>query len=144
MQQHAILNLESPNGGFNWIFIHHANPNELDALLAEKYNTLPSANELIALGDLSILKPLLYPPQNAPHSSKSPLFNVTLAYHRDFGYPKQSCFHTATEPKRNMDYEIDFKSKTACRDRSIRYFVFKNVWTELTWQHHKWAKNIFP
>jgi hypothetical protein len=142
MPKHAVLNVQNPNGTFDWIFVHHAD--EIEPLLSQ-YNTPSAARELMALGDLSVLKSELHPPIGAAHTYKAPIANVTVAYHRDCGYPKASCLHLGEpESKRKMDYEFNFETKSCIRDRTIKYFIFTNGWIELSWQPHKWARNIIP
>jgi hypothetical protein len=41
--------------------------------------------QLIALGSISSLKPLVAPPEGVTHKFDDPFDNVTVAYHRDRG-----------------------------------------------------------
>lgn len=114
MPKNAILNIPNKDK-FNWTFVHHAD-NILDLLLAN-YNSPEQARTLLDLGDLSRLEP-----------------TRAVAYHRDLGYPKTSCFHLGEpKPKQNLQGEY----KLELKDPNIDYFVFGGIgWARLNWLPH--------
>lgn len=62
-------------------------PGSLGAVLFDYYNNEDSAEELIALGDMSRVSRLMVKPPDVRHSWKKPYPDVSVAYHRDGNDP---------------------------------------------------------
>jgi hypothetical protein len=60
-------------------------------ILREHYNTVEKAEELLSLGNISVLAPKVKPDPGMEHSFENPIrdltgrMDVTIAYHRDRG-----------------------------------------------------------
>lgn len=71
------------------IFCHfNGYPEETGATLIKSYNTSDQVNALLALGDLYYLREKLAPEPGIPHEHSNAQPGVTIAYHRDEGWPK--------------------------------------------------------
>lgn len=58
-------------------------PSNNGKILLEHYTDVAKVRALIALGDISSLKPEVAPKEGEPHSFDNPAGNVTIAYMRD-------------------------------------------------------------
>ena len=86
MATRSRIGIELPNGVVHSIYSHwDGYPEHNGALLSEHYNTRERVSELIALGDISSLKPRVKPNDNEEHSFNKVVEDVTVAYHRDRG-----------------------------------------------------------
>ena len=76
-----------PDWTIHAVYLHHDGYLHGGAgeILAEHYITPERVESLIELGDLSSLKPNIYPDAKSPHSWAHPQPDVTVAYHRDRG-----------------------------------------------------------
>jgi hypothetical protein len=72
------------NGIVKAIYCHSDGYGHLP-ILEKHYNTEEKVDELIALGDLSVLGSLVNPPIGATHSFNNHYPEVCVAYHRDRG-----------------------------------------------------------
>lgn len=79
----GILNQDST---VNYIYCHFDGyPSYMLPMLTHNYNTEEEVRELLGLGDISVLKPLVSPPEGEEHSFHNPHPFTTIAYHRDRG-----------------------------------------------------------
>ena len=86
MATRSRIGIELPNGVVHSIYSHwDGYPEHNGTLLSEHYNTRERVSELIALGDISSLKPRVKPNDNEEHSFNKVVEDVTVAYHRDRG-----------------------------------------------------------
>lgn len=75
-------------------------------LLMEHYDS-SKANHLVALGDLSSLRPEVFIPEGVEHSFNSPAENITVFYGRDRG-------ETGTEWKTDASFEEFLERADSC------------------------------
>jgi hypothetical protein len=86
MTTRSTITAKLGNGKFGKIYCHwDGYPSNNGRILLESYTEQTKIDALIALGNLSILAPLIAPPEGVPHSFKLPADNVCVAYGRDRG-----------------------------------------------------------
>lgn len=54
-------------------------------MLSNNYKTEEKVKELMELGDISVLRPLVSPPEGEEHTFRNSHRDTTVAYHRDRG-----------------------------------------------------------
>lgn len=88
MATRSMIAMEQADGSLLSIYIychwdgyteHHL------PILKGYYNTTKKVEALLALGDISILRDNVEPPDGVEHSFDNPAENVVIAYHRDRG-----------------------------------------------------------
>ena len=86
MSTRSRIAIEDQDGTVRSIYCHwDGYPEYNGVVLKENYQTQEKVEQLIALGSISSLKPLVAPPEGATHTFDNPLNVVTVAYHRDRG-----------------------------------------------------------
>tara|TARA_S200002703_G_scaffold155768_1_gene160292 strand:- start:632 stop:1006 length:375 start_codon:yes stop_codon:yes gene_type:complete len=87
MATRSRIGMEQPNGEVRSIYCHwDGYPEGVGATLQEHYVDPEKVEALIALGDISVLQPLVEPDvPGVEHSFANPAPCVTVAYHRDRG-----------------------------------------------------------
>ena len=87
MATRSRIGMEMPNGEVQSIYCHwDGYPAGVGATLKEHYTNPEKVEALIALGDISILQPLVEPDvPGVSHTFDNPYHDVTVAYHRDSG-----------------------------------------------------------
>lgn len=87
MSTRAGIGMLMPDWTIHAVYLHHDGyvSGGAGEILAEHYTTPERVESLIELGDLSSLKPNIYPDAKSPHSWEHPQPDVTVAYHRDRG-----------------------------------------------------------
>ena len=87
MATRSRIGMEMPNGEVKSIYCHwDGYPEGVGATLQEHYTNPEKVEALIALGDISVLQPLVEPDvPGVEHSFANPAPCVTVAYHRDRG-----------------------------------------------------------
>ena len=87
MATRSRIGMEQPNGEVRSIYCHwDGYPEGVGATLQEHYTDPAKVEALIALGDISVLEPLVEPDvPGVEHSFANPAPCVTVAYHRDRG-----------------------------------------------------------
>lgn len=80
-----------PDGTVKSVYCHSdgyiEGPHGVGWMLHTHYNSLDAAKNIVALGDLSSLLPMLAPPDGVKHTFGNPAKDVTKAYSRDRGTP---------------------------------------------------------
>lgn len=86
MSTRSLICKENADHTYTGIYCHWGGyPEHNGRLLVENYDTPEKVDELLALGDLSILEEHVAPPEGYQHSFEHPLPDVCVAYHRDRG-----------------------------------------------------------
>jgi hypothetical protein len=86
MATRSTIAIKREDGSFVQTYCHFDGyPQHNGRILQEAYGTVDRVESLLALGDLSLLKPLLEPTDGAPHSFGKPVPGVCVAYGRDRG-----------------------------------------------------------
>jgi hypothetical protein len=86
MATRSRIAIEDQDGTVRSIYCHwDGYPEYNGVVLQENYQTQEKVEQLIALGSISSLKPLVAPPEGVTHKFDDPFDNVTVAYHRDRG-----------------------------------------------------------
>lgn len=86
MSTNCLIAKQVGNDSYLTIYCHSDGyPSDTGNMLLEHYNTPEKVNDLLALGDLSILKKKLSPNPTLPHSFSNRQKDVTVAYGRDRG-----------------------------------------------------------
>lgn len=86
MSTRCLIAKQVGNDRYLTIYCHtDGYPSYTGNMLLEHYNTPERVNDLLALGDLSILKEKLSPDPTLPHSFNNRQNDVTVAYGRDNG-----------------------------------------------------------
>ncbi len=134
MATRSMISLEIEKDVYKSIYCHSDGYlTHNGALLVDHYNSRDKIEELLKLGDISILAESMNPDPNLPHS-----FNhderqkgVVVAYGRDRG-------ETGTEAK-------DFTLKELLEDTWIDYFyifTLDNKWKYYTYKNHEKARDV--
>ena len=87
MSTRAGIGMLMPDWTIHAVYLHHDGYlfGGAGEILAQHYTTPERVESLLELGDLSSLKPNIYPDVKSSHSWEHPQPNVTVAYHRDRG-----------------------------------------------------------
>ena len=87
MSTNSRLRMVLPSGrAAKPIYCHYDGyPSYMLPILREHYNTIEKVEELLALGDLSLLDVRVKPYPDEAHDFDNPALGVTIAYHRDRG-----------------------------------------------------------
>jgi hypothetical protein len=106
MATRSRIAIEDQDGTVRSIYCHwDGYPEYNGVVLKENYQTQEKVEELIALGSISSLKPLVAPPEGATHTFDNPLEDVTVAYHRDRGEELSIKVHGKVQEFANSDIE---------------------------------------
>ena len=106
MATRSRIAIEDQDGTVRSIYCHwDGYPEYNGVVLKENYQTQEKVEELIALGSISSLKPLVAPPEGATHTFDNPLEDVTVAYHRDRGEELSIKDHGKVQEFANSDIE---------------------------------------
>ncbi len=86
-------------------------PKHNGTILLENYNSVAIVQQLMALGDLSVLGAKLYSDVSKPHTFVTPQPDVCVAYGRDRGEDntQSTLFDNITEHELNMDSDIKYQ-----------------------------------
>jgi len=115
-------------------------PEHNGTILLANYNSVGVVNQLMALGDLSVLGAKLYPDVSKPHTFEFQFQqpDVCVAYGRDRGEDntQSTLFDNITEYERNMDCNDDIEYQYLF-DNGQWIYRFANLcrdgkWRELT------------
>lgn len=86
MATRSTISKLNPDGTYTTIYCHwDGYPEHVGKMLYMHYNTEERVDELLSLGDISSLHPLVAPPDGVNHTFDNPYPDVTVAYHRDRG-----------------------------------------------------------
>ena len=86
MSTRSFICKSLPNNTIVGVYCHYDGyPKGVGETLANHYTTTHRVDELLSLGKISILAPLLRPAPREAHTFDNPAKNVTVAYHRDRG-----------------------------------------------------------
>jgi hypothetical protein len=86
MANRSTIAIKRPNGTISQIYCHYDGYDSgVGQTLRDHFTSPELVEELISLGDISYLEPLLHPPEDSIHSFDSPIKGVTVAYRRDRG-----------------------------------------------------------
>jgi len=86
MATRSRIAIEDQDGTVRSIYCHwDGYPEYNGVVLQENYQTQEKVEQLIALGSISSLNPLVAPPEGVTHKFDDPFDNVTVAYCRDRG-----------------------------------------------------------
>jgi hypothetical protein len=106
MATRSRIAIEDQDGTVRSIYCHwDGYPEYNGVVLQENYQTQEKVEQLIALGSISSLKPLVAPPEGATHKFDDPFDNVTVAYHRDRGEELSVKAHGNVQEFANSDIE---------------------------------------
>ena len=106
MATRSRIAIEDQDGTVRSIYCHwDGYPEYNGVVLKENYQTQEKVEQLIALGSISSLKPLVAPPEGATHTFDNPLEGVTVAYHRDRAEELSIKFHGKVQEFANSDIE---------------------------------------
>lgn len=106
MATRSRIAIEDQDGTVRSIYCHwDGYPEYNGVVLKENYQTQEKVEQLIALGSISSLKPLVAPPEGATHTFDNPLEDVTVAYHRDRGEELSIKVHGKVQGFANSDIE---------------------------------------
>ena len=118
MATRSFIGKLNHDGSITGIYCHwDGHPDGVGAVLTEHYTNLQKVEQLLDLGALSSLGPLLSPPEGQPHSFGAPAPNVTVAYHRDRGNDLQ--------PAKTYPNVVEFRKHVA-DDFGAEYAYFIN------------------
>jgi len=93
MSTRSLIGIQRPDGTITGVYCHFDGyPDTVGKILREHYSDPAKVEQLVALGSLSSLGPRLAPKPDEAHSFGRPAKDVTVAYHRDRGEPKQRNF----------------------------------------------------
>lgn len=99
-------------GVLRTVYLHWGSPEEIGGILLGYYTDSERVERLIELGDLSVIKPLVCPPEGVTHSFRNPYPNVTIAYHRDreedWADTRYKEFVDVGSSIRDLDPEVQF------------------------------------
>jgi hypothetical protein len=86
-------------------------PQHNGTILLANYNSVAIVQQLMALGDLSVLGAKLYPDVSKPHTFEFQQPDVCVAYGRDRGEDntQSTLFDNITEYELNMDCDIEYQ-----------------------------------
>lgn len=86
MATRSIIAMKNEDGTITAVYCHRDGyPDYNGRMLVENYNTKEKVQELINLGDLSVIRERVKPNKNELHTFDSPIADVTVAYYRDRG-----------------------------------------------------------
>lgn len=86
MSTHCTVSVKHDDDTVEGIYVHNNGfPAFMAPILLGYYDTRDIVEELISLGDASIICPKLSPDPSKPHSFDSPQKEVSVLYHRDRG-----------------------------------------------------------
>ena len=106
MATRSRIAIEDQDGTVRSIYCHFDGyPEYNGVVLKENYQTQEKVEQLIALGSISSLKPLVAPPEGAIHTFDNPLEDVTVAYYRDRGEELSVKAHGNVQEFANSDIE---------------------------------------
>ena len=106
MATRSRIAIEDQDGTVRSIYCHWDGYPEYNGVVLKKnYQTQEKVEELIALGSISTLMPLVAPPEGATHTFDNPLNTVTVAYHRDRGEELSIKSHRNVQEFANSDIE---------------------------------------
>lgn len=88
MSTHCTITAKLSTGEYITLYCHYDGyPSHVGAILQDHYTNQAKIDQLMLLGDLSVLAPSIECPPN--HSFNTPVKGHTIAYHRDRGEPLQ-------------------------------------------------------
>jgi hypothetical protein len=106
MATRSRIAIEYQDGTVRSIYCHwDGYPEHHAPILLEHYTTQEKVEQLIALGSISSLKPLVAPPEGVTHKFDDPFDNVTVAHHRDRKEPISIEVHGNVKEFANSDIE---------------------------------------
>ncbi|MEG1926729.1 MAG: hypothetical protein RR415_13390 [Ruthenibacterium sp.] len=127
MSTRSTISILTTKGHYRTVYCHsNGYPSYLGKMLLEHYNAPKLAKQLVALGDLSIVRERLAPNEGEVHSfdkpvRKGPNGGITLAYHRDRDEPLNIGFC-------RTEVELKEASGDCCADYMYVYDMEKGCW----------------
>lgn len=86
MATRSLICKENPDHTYSGIYCHYDGyPSHNGQILVEYYSDREKVEELLKLGDLSVLEARIDPPAGVGHTFDTPVSGVCIAYHRDRG-----------------------------------------------------------
>lgn len=86
MSTRSRIGIENIGGAVTSIYCHFDGyPDGVGRILQTEYQNRAKVEDLIALGDISVLCPELHPQKHEIHTFSRPQKKCTIAYHRDRG-----------------------------------------------------------
>lgn len=90
MGTQATIARHNTDGTFDTIYLHYDGyTSHAFNMLRQHYNTQEKVDALIELGDLSCIKERIAPAPGEQHDFMNPQRDITVAYHRDRGEPRE-------------------------------------------------------
>jgi hypothetical protein len=112
MSTRSRIGILNANGSTDTVYCHSDGyPEYQMPILMEHYNTVEKVEDLLDLGDLSILKERIAPAEGEPHGFDydDRAENVTVAYHRDRGEPLTPAqHHRSIADLKASDWSIEY------------------------------------
>lgn len=124
MATRSFIGILNEDKTVDYIYCHwDGYPSYMLPILTKNYSTEEKVKELLELGDISVLKPLVSPPEGEEHTFRDPHSDTTIAYHRDRGeeFHKRS---TMSEALYNREY-------VNCNGVDYGYLFKDNEWVVL-------------
>ena len=112
MSTRSRIGILNANGSTDTVYCHsNGYPEHQMPILTAHYNTVEKVEDLLDLGDLSILKEKIAPDKGVPHgfAYDERAENVTVAYHRDRGEPLTPAqHHRSIAALKASDWSIEY------------------------------------
>jgi hypothetical protein len=116
MATRSRIRMVLPSGEAKSIYCHwDGYPSHHAPILKGFYNTTEKVRELLQLGAISVLAPLVKPNEGDTHSFENRARNVVVAYHRDRGEELQ----LGHDDPEEYDYVWDGEKWNLCDGRSL-------------------------
>jgi hypothetical protein len=111
MSTRCTIAIKRPSGCISSIYCHSDGyPSWTGKYLLQYYNHQLKIEQLLRLGNISILHPILTPDPNKPHTFERPQEGVTVAYERDRGetYEEAMLTDDISQFLRNCNYSYTY------------------------------------
>jgi hypothetical protein len=96
MSTNSRIGIENIDATVTSIYCHFdGQPKGVGRILQTHYQNRAKVEALIALGDISVLCPELYPIKHKTHTFSRPQANCTIAFHRDRGIELKQQKHSS-------------------------------------------------
>lgn len=122
MASNCLIGLKYDDKNVNYVYCHNNGfPQHTGKILKLNYNDKEKIEELISLGDLSILEKNIHPSENSNHNFNNQESNVCVFYNRDRNEKNTDYKTTSLEfylhPNFNSRYPTNY-----------RYLYYENNW----------------
>lgn len=134
MATRGNIGIVNEDGSITAIYVHwDSYPEYVGKILLNRYNDISIVNQLMLLGDLSILREKLYPDDSKPHTFQTQQEDVCVAYGRERSESDVDCkiFKDIGDFERfanNSDAEYQYLFE----DGKWTYRNVNKKWKELT------------